>query len=75
MFNFIFVYVVFNNGGQLSGIFKNKANAINSIPESQKHFPKEITRGKWSYGTEKPDQWTVLEVRVQDSNDLTPPQH
>ena len=70
MFNFEIVYLVYDTNGEVQGVFKKKANAIESIPETHRNFPKEVARSKWEYGANE-HRWKISEMKVCDSNDLS----
>lgn len=69
MFNFQYVYIVQDNSGKIVNVFKKRENAIESLPETHRNFPKELSTGSWEYG--QSNKWKINKLKVEDSNDLS----
>ena len=64
------VFVILDEKNEIQGIFKKEENAIDSLPESKRNFPQELTKfGDWSYG-KGTSVWRIVERKVRDSEDI-----
>lgn len=69
MFSYHYVFIIQNEKNEIVGVFKKKSNAIDSMPDNKKNFPKQLMAGSWNYGED--DKWKLTEIKIRDSNDLT----
>lgn len=69
-FHYERVFVVLDENGEIQGIYKKENNAIDSLPESKRNFPQEVTKfGDWQYGKGS-TAWRITERKIKDSADI-----
>jgi hypothetical protein len=65
-----YVYIVVDNENKIHGVFKRRDNAINSMPENKKNFPRQLSGNSWAFGQDSKFYWHLHEANIRDSNDL-----
>ena len=69
----MYMYLVsYEDGFSPKKLFKKESNAVDSIPESRRYYPCQVSGKLWSYGTRKGSKVFIERIVVADENDLRP---
>lgn len=68
-----YVYLVtYEKADRPRQVFINKKHAIDSLPESKKNYPCQLSKTKWAYGSRQGSKVFVEALKVMDANGLPP---
>lgn len=64
-----YVFVLFDDKGEISCIAKKRDNAERQIPEGKRNVKRQCdNRIDWAYG--RHDPWTLRQIKLLDGDDL-----